>query len=87
MDRLYFPWKNKFIQIRSFKGKISLKFHCFLTLIKKISAFSGGTFTLETPFYYPSRKGYGYYLEGKLSLIDQVNEWYYDSATTTLYLQ
>jgi len=55
-----------------------------------VSIYDPGTHRIEwsEPYSYsqPPWAGYGYYLQGKLWMLDAAQEWYYDSAARKLYL-
>lgn len=51
-----------------------------------ISAHSGNTITFPTIITYDVWHQQFYTITGKLGLLDQAGEWFYDSGTTTLYL-
>jgi parallel beta-helix repeat protein len=44
-----------------------------------------GTITLASPTSFAINGGWGYYLENKLWMLDQPNEWLYDPASATVY--
>ncbi|MDO8577771.1 MAG: right-handed parallel beta-helix repeat-containing protein [Dehalococcoidales bacterium] len=54
---------------------------------KQISAFDPANYRLswETSTGYPIKKGYGYYLDNKLWMLDQPGEWYYDKSLGKVY--
>ncbi|MEO6695060.1 MAG: right-handed parallel beta-helix repeat-containing protein, partial [Ignavibacteria bacterium] len=53
---------------------------------KVVSAFSGGNITFSTVSQNVILPDYGYYFDNKLNLLDTENEWFYDKATSYLYL-
>ena len=46
---------------------------------------AGGHFVFQGPMFYPTA-GYGYFLEGRIDMMDVTNEWFYDSSTSILYI-
>ena len=50
------------------------------------SSGSDGSLILKTAGIYPAQVGQGYFIEGKLALLDTAGEWYYDSAAGRLYV-
>ncbi|MCC6509915.1 MAG: right-handed parallel beta-helix repeat-containing protein [Pirellulaceae bacterium] len=51
-----------------------------------IAIVAGRRLTLASPTEYDILPGYGYFLTGALWMLDTPGEWFYDSASTTLYL-
>lgn len=52
---------------------------------KSITASSGGTLTINSATSAGLTVGYGFFLTNHLDFLTQAGEWYYDTATTTLY--
>lgn len=50
-----------------------------------VSAVVGNKLTLTTPTSYPVIAGWGYYLLGRLWMLDSPGEWFYDAASGTVY--
>lgn len=55
---------------------------------RRIAAYSSTDrkLSLDAPTTYQVLAGWGYYLDNKLWMLDQPNEWYFDSAAGRLYL-
>jgi parallel beta-helix repeat protein len=47
---------------------------------------SGGSFTYSPATQYGHQKGFGYYLDGKYSLLDTTNEWFCDTVADRIYV-
>jgi hypothetical protein len=47
---------------------------------------SGGNFTYSPATEYSHQKGFGYYLDGKYSLLDTTNEWFCDTIADRIYV-
>lgn len=51
-----------------------------------ITSITGSRVTLSAPTYYDIQPGYGFYLTGALWMLNSPGEWFYDAATTTMYV-
>ena len=68
-------WKDATIRIRTYSWEYGSA---------TIDAYSDGKLTMKQKRA-PWTKGWGFYLENKLSELDYPNEWYYDKANKKLY--
>lgn len=50
------------------------------------SSDSAGKLTLQSLAQYPSEAGEGFFVEGKLALLDSAGEWFHDAAAGLLYV-
>lgn len=53
---------------------------------RKIASVSGARINLDQPTDYPLFKGWGYFLVGKLWMLDEPGESFFDTATNTVYV-
>lgn len=53
---------------------------------RKIASVSGTRINLDQPTDYPLFKGWGYFLVGKLWMLDEPGESFFDAATNTVYV-
>lgn len=53
---------------------------------RKIASVSGTRINLDQPTDYPLFKGWGYFLVGKLWMLDEPGEYFFDAATNMVYV-
>ncbi len=53
---------------------------------RQVSSFSGGNIVFSSPTQFTAKINYGYYLDNKLVLLDEQNEWFKDYSDGSVYL-